>query len=466
MQSFGILLVALVVNAGLCERAMGQVAGATTVQLPTFGVAINADGVLSLKAFEDPTGQLHAARLQAAKMQLAANLLAPSKMRKISLIRLESAVRRAIEAGKKPDQEMAYLAGLQRLQYVFYEPHSHDIVVAGPAEGFAPDMAGRMCGIASGRPTLRLDDLAVALRAFLPARPPTPFIGCTIDPTQKAMSQLQAFQKTVPRVIPEANRAETGQRIAEGMRSALGIAPIRVFGISPRSHCAQVLVEADYRMKLIGIGLEQPPVRIPSYFELVAAGGRQGVLQRWWFTPNYACVRVSQDRQAMQLVGDGVELLTEAKMIAAGGELKNAVGSNGASEKFAAAFTKQFPRLAERSAVFAELRNTIDLLVACAYIQQQDFATKADWKMATFASEQAISVETGPAPKEVACAVNAGWHGSRFVAVAGGGVSITPAKAIAADQLLPDKDGKLEPLRDEALRNAAKNGQGDRWWWD
>ena len=45
----------------------------------------------------------------------------------------------------------------------------------------------------------------------------------------------------------------------------------------PKTHFAQVLVEADYRMKLIGIGLEQPPVRMVSYVDRAnpAAGRAQ-----------------------------------------------------------------------------------------------------------------------------------------------------------------------------------------------
>jgi len=458
------MLVALTASAR-AQRAVAQPDAATTVQLPTFGVAISAEGVLSLKTFEDPTGQLRAAQVQAAKMQLAANLQARGPLRKVSLVRLEAAVRRAILDGKRPEQAMTYLAGLQRVQYVFYLPQTHDIVIAGPAEGFAADLSGRVCGLTSGRPALRLDDLVVALRAFPPSGRPTLFIGCTIDPTPEAMTQLQAFQKTIPRVVPENSRAETGQRIADGLRTALGTAPIRVFGISPQTHCAEMLVEADYRMKLIGIGLEQPPTRISSYFDLIGAGGRQGILQRWWFTPNYDCVRVSADRQAMELVGDGVQLLTEAKLIAADGELKTASttnGANGASETFARSFTKKFPELAQRSPVFAELRNSIDLLVAAAFIQQQGMADKAGWKMTTFGSEQSLAIETEPAPKEVACAVNANWRGSRFVAVAGGGVSIHPAKALEPDRLLPDKDGKLGKLHDDV----ANLPPGERWWWD
>jgi len=53
---------------------------ATTVQLPTFGVAVNAAGVLQVKTFDDPTGMLQAERLRAAKVQQAADLLAPGRL--------------------------------------------------------------------------------------------------------------------------------------------------------------------------------------------------------------------------------------------------------------------------------------------------------------------------------------------------------------------------------------------------
>ena len=65
------ILIALGVALALVRSASAQVAAppltATTVQLPTFGVAIDAAGVLSVTTFEDPTGQLHADRVQAAR---------------------------------------------------------------------------------------------------------------------------------------------------------------------------------------------------------------------------------------------------------------------------------------------------------------------------------------------------------------------------------------------------------------
>ena len=80
------------------------------------------------------------------------------------------------------------------------------------------------------------------------------------------------------------------------------------------------MVEADYRMKLIGIGLEQPPVRLKSY--VARANPRQiarNALQRWYFVPDYQCVRVSDDALAMELVGEGVKLVGEDEVVAKDG---------------------------------------------------------------------------------------------------------------------------------------------------
>ena len=67
---------------------------ATTVQLPTFGVSFDADGVLQLNTHTDPTGKLVAQRLAAARADLPGNLARATSTRKISIVRLQAAVER------------------------------------------------------------------------------------------------------------------------------------------------------------------------------------------------------------------------------------------------------------------------------------------------------------------------------------------------------------------------------------
>ena len=124
------LLVAFVFASSLSAQ------NATVVQLPTFGVAVDADGVLTVKEVRDPGGRLLAARIAAARGKLPADVAAPSKLRFVSLNRLEAATEKRIDAGKPVDDVMQNLAGLQRVQFVMCLPDRRDVILAGPAEGW------------------------------------------------------------------------------------------------------------------------------------------------------------------------------------------------------------------------------------------------------------------------------------------------------------------------------------------
>ncbi len=420
------------------------------------GVVVDAQGVLHKKIFTDPGGQLTRQRIAAAKASLDPKVATSSKLRKISINRLEQAV--AAHGGVATD-EMRNLAGLLRLKYVFYYPQTKDIVIAGPAEGWMTNPAGRVVGITSGRPVVQLQDLVVAMRVFPPGGTGTNLIGCSIDPTTEGLAAMQRFLRSVG---SRATPADT-QYIVDGLRTSLGLQRVSINGVSPKTHFAQVLVEADYRMKLIGIGLEKSPVRMVSYVDRAnPAQVSRNAMQRWFFTPDYQCVRVAEDGLAMELVGDGVKLVGEHEVVTASGQRAVSSRASKASQAFVAAFTKKYSELADRSPVYAELRNLIDLAVAAAYVQQEDYYGKAGWVMELFGSESAFAVETYSVPKVVETAVNAIWKGRRLMTPVGGGVSIQAAQVLASDNLLPDEGSKVARLRQETKVELAEG----QWWWD
>ena len=167
------------------------------------GVVVDAEGVLQVKTFTDPSGQLDAAADRRRQGGARSQGLAPSKLRKISLNRLEAGHPR--QQGV-PTDEMRYLAGLLRVRYVFYYPETKDIVLAGPAEGWMTDLSGRVVGITSGRPVVQLQDLVVALRAFPPGGSATQLIGCSIDPTQEGLAAMQQFLRSIGSTAMPARR--------------------------------------------------------------------------------------------------------------------------------------------------------------------------------------------------------------------------------------------------------------------
>jgi len=445
----------------LARLSLGQQI-ATRVQLPTFGVAIDADGVLELKTFAAPGRLLLERRLAAMRTSIPAEIATPSAMRMISLNRLERAIRRRLDAGELPNASQRHLAGLMRLQYVFFYPETGDVVIAGPAEGWIEDASGRTVGISSGRPVLLLEDLLVGLRAYPPGRKENPFVGCTISPTQEGLARLTAFHRTIPRTYPQRQRPPVTTAIARGVQESLGMATIHVYGISDKTHFAQVMIEADYRMKRIAIGLEKPPVPMTTFISAVRAP-KHMTLQRWWFTPNYECVKVTDDRLAMELVGQGVQLQTQAKLISRDGRLSAAPGAkpSKAAQLYTASFTAKYPEIATAAPVYAQLRNQVDMLVAAAFIQQQDYYGRAGWSASLLSDESQLPTETWPTATKVDCAINVFWNDNRLLCPAGGGVSIQAHLALDPVRLIAD-DGQLGTRHDTVEEELG----ADSWWWD
>jgi hypothetical protein len=129
---------------------------------------------------------------------------------------------------------------------------------------------------------------------------------------------------------------------------------------------------------------------------------------------------------------------------------------------FTTSFTERYPELAARSPVYAELRNLIDLIVAAAYVQEQDFYGKAGWKLELFGSEDAFAVQTYQAPTQVESTVAVVPKGTQLMTPIGGGVEIRASRALASENLLDDEHGQVGKLRQETRIELAEG----QWWWD
>lgn len=420
------------------------------------GVAL-ADGIL-FKAKED-AGLLDQARLEAAYQGIPSEMRKASPLRKVSLTRLEKAIQ---ENGGVVADEMENLAGLERIENVFFYPETGDVVIAGPAEGWVPGIEASTVGMTSRRPTLKLSDLVVALRAYPADAQPTQLIGCSIDPTADGLDAMQGFLK-------EAKKPNVGNDIeleeyAEGLRQSLGLQDVKVWGISPKTNFAVTLIAADYRMKLIGIGLEKKPVAMATYVEksnpqMMA----KNALVRWYFQPDYDCVIQTEDGMALGLTGDGVKLVGEDELVGSGGKRVAEKGrANKASRVYTKSFTDQFSKIAGQVPVYASLRNLIDMSVVAAWLQKENIYQKANWSMDFFGDEERFSVETAPAVERAVPAVNIVAHGKGIVSFPiGGGVMIEPTTALDEKHVTADK-GDVAETRKKVGGAMPENV----WWWD
>jgi hypothetical protein len=387
---------------------------------------------------------------------LSADVNQQSKLRKVSLVRLEAACAEYVKQSKAAPPDMQFLAGLQRIDYLFVDLENKDLILAGPAEGYAADSSGRVVGLSTGRPPLRLDDLIVALRSLQSNRS----IGCSIDPDQSRLASLLRYIKT--------NTGATSTSVAQAryrrMRDILGMQNVRLWGVPSETHFAEALVEADYRMKLIALGLERPPVRgFVSHLQMVGSGGNS--MQRWWFTPLYDAFNTTEERNAFQFAGQRAQLMSQEEQVGPQGQRSDAPFTRVSTKRFGKIFTEKFPELADRSPIFAELQNLIDLAVLAALLKKEQLPQKVDWDMSLFLDPDQAKVQEGNSPKEVPSAVN--YKKARrglIVGLVGGGVTINADATVRAIEFKVDPAARLDGIRTSALENSAPAPHP--WWWD
>jgi hypothetical protein len=301
------------------------------------------------------------------------------------------------------------------------------------------------------------------LRTFAPGQKSSPLVFCSIDPTQEGLARMQQFLNEIGRSIQPGGQDAAEQYIVDGLRQTLGLQVITVGGVPASTHFAKVLVEADYRMKLIGIGLEEPPVNIASYVDLVnPATVARNALQRWYFVPDYQRIKVAEDGFAAEFVGNGVKLVGEDEVVSQSGARQGRSHQSGASQKFTRLFTQKYNELALRAPVYAQLRNCIDMLVAAAFLQQHDLYGQAGVDLGALGSESGFKVEKYNAPKHVAAAVNSMWKQGTLMTPVGGGVEIRAGQALDASHVIKD-DGKVTAARNEL---DMKSLPANKWWWD
>ncbi len=414
------------------------------------GVYVDTQGVLHM-AQEDQTQTLLNARAEALK-RLPSSLNRPSPLRKISLRRLQEAIRARRAKVQLPviTEEMEYLAGLTRIQFVFVYPEENDIVLAGPAEPITVDQNGFVVGTQTGAPILQLDHLLVALRSAAESARRGEVISCSIDPTPEGLQRLQRFLKSRPLFSPR-----TVQRI----ESLLGLQTIRIQGVAPTTDYARRMVAADYAMKRLAMGLDRSGVPgLPSYLQLLRRASSvrgESATPRWWMAPNYEALRKSPDGLAWELQGPGVKVVTEDTVLGAQGPQRTGRTSP-VAERWAQLMTTHFEQLATQHPIFGQMRNLMDLTVVGALIVRYGLDQKAGLDLSLLMDNKQLGLEEFPVPRKVPTQAAVIKKGRMWIVIASGGVEMNVWPVVDQAQV-------HEPM--DLVRARAEH-QGEHWWWD
>ena len=421
------------------------------------GVKIDAEGVVSTRFATSRAHLLARKKAKAlAQKHLTGDINRQSPLRTISLVRLEQACTR-FEGKKKPvPLDIQFLAGLQRIDYLFVDLEGRDLLIAGPAEGFAPDAEGRVVGVTSGRPPLRIDDLMVALRTVDSTRD----LGVSIDPVPERLEQARRYLQR----NSSATSVSAIRRRFEQLAKILGPQTIRVWGVPPDSHFAQAMVEADIQMKYIALGMQRPKVAgLRSHLSLLKPQGNS--MQRWWATPLYEAIYTTDDRLAFQLAGQRAQILAQEELHGASGQRIDAAVTRVTTRQFARIFTEKFSQLADRSPVFAELQNLIDLTILAALFRKEQLPQRIGWGMKFFLSADRARIARGSVPKQIKSIYNTrSVRGRLILGLVSGGVVLSPQQAVNRIPTTVSDDTRFAQRRLKALDTVPPDNHP--WWWD
>lgn len=418
---------------------------AQVVQRQVAGVWIDADNILRNLDRDDALKQVKLLVEEAD--EISGDLQQFSDLRKVSLRRLEQVIAECKLNNKPLPDDVRYLAGLQRIKYVFVYPDQQDIVLVGPAEGWIFNQQGEVVGKTTGKPVMLLDDLLVALRTADRAR--NEGISCSIDPTAEGLAALQSIAKSL----------RQGPGVLETIEKTLGMQTISVTGIPADSHFARVIVAADYKMKRLAMNLDKAPIAgMPSYMDLIGAGprGMNNMMPRWWLAPNYDSLLTDGDGTAYEFRTAGVKCVAEEDFLSATGDRQRQTKASGPIKKWADSMTAKYDQLAAKDVVFGQLRNCIDLAVVAALITKEDLTARAGYSFGILVDSEKLPADQYHAPKQVPSKASVMQKRGAWVISASGGVQIE-SWALADKAETSDS---LAPVRKTALADSKS------WWWD
>lgn len=416
------------------------------------GISIDAQGVVRTATAVERSELLDALRKQVAAVPEV--MKESDGLRKVSLRKLQEAVAHAVETGTDIPDEVAYLGGIQRIEYVLVYPDKQDIVLAGKAEPWTVGDNGEVVGAVSGKPVLHLDDLLVAFRTVEAARDEA--MSCSIDPTPEGIENLKKFLGSIT-LSPNANAAA----LEPAMQKAFGPQMVRLTGVPETSHLARIMVSADYHMKRIAMNIDPSPVKgLNSYLQLVARNGaRAGSVQsRWWLACDYDAIRKSEDGLAFQISGRGIKAMTEEEIVGTDGSREQTGKTNKLAQQWADSFTENYDDLSVANPVFGNLRNVVDFCVVAALIENNNLSEVAGCDLSVLkGAKGGVEIAHMPIPKSIDphCSFIKGAAG--WVVSASGGVQVD-SWTVVEKQIV---DNKLNEVREE---NDAKVGQP--WWWN
>lgn len=310
------------------------------------------------------------------------------------------------------DSLVFYFGGITLLDGFMIDPINNDIILVGFSSG-------------SGHP-LHLDDFVEILNNAVDSTI-SPF--CSIDPVPSEVQQVRRILEQPIKADSELQFLEAMNDRLKNIRSVWKKQNVRIGGISPLSHHAHLMVDADYRLKKATLGLITFQ-GVESYLERLLKPEAYGIpltstnfIQsvRFWFhiqsfnpidSARVPFPHFERSELVVQLLDCPVVLLTEKQIFDVFGVAHpDSDKTDPFAEAYAADFSNQFENLKQSEPNFTALH---ELFKLNALVRAMDFVgafEKVDFPIRKIQKEYR-PMKRKPMPSTLPALVN---HQSTFV---------------------------------------------------
>src|SRR6185436_1023792 len=204
------------------------------------------------------------------------------------------------------------------------------------------------------------------------------------------------------------------RKACDQIADAGGVQPVKYWGLEPNTRFAFVCVEADYRLKQLGLGLLPSPVaKVESYRSLILQPEKEF---RFSLESNYDALAVSPEGTAFELRGPSLKVN--------GGLLGHPESTvqdlSPAGRRFVTLCNENFDALIRSLVSWADLCNLGDLSVLAALVAGEDLAGKVGWDRSWILDPKGYPVAEMAAPMSAATLCNFVTSGNTAVFLAGG----------------------------------------------
>jgi hypothetical protein len=230
---------------------------------------------------------------------------------------------------------------------------------------FTEDSRGKDCILLTfvepDRPALHVEDLAVAYRNLTTSPRQRP--GCTINPRPDTMQKLS---RTAAAISAATSSSAVEGLLADWARIAGSPQDVVVYGVSPDTHFAKIMVDADYVMKSVTNGALTIK-GISSLAQLSVDKARAEIAKtnklaptrmlsdRFWFNPGPPALYRTDNNGTVILGKCPVVLLTEEEAITPSGHLAGKARPDPLAKRFADEFTADYQDIALQKPLYREL---------------------------------------------------------------------------------------------------------------